>query len=343
MIVEAGFIYSIRHIPKGKRNAQTAWVADSTPVEIREATDAQAPVVCRLEVNTDFTDKPKRMLDRRYFDGRFWKPKEVPPYQAGQIERVTRERFVNTSKAYIFEDDGTPNWRRSEAVSLDDLAPCRFLESHEAKEREIVPKLHAKAADYLLVEDCIWTACPEPILKLARWSSQRHTYWDIEIVDASDVEADRSPDLYFRADRMKEAVAALKRRRREEKNPEDTGGPPKLQILRPEFFTFRYDIRPRVEYLARRAADTLKIGLAEAPVEQMIEYATLRDMLAADEVDHAALVDLLHGPVAERLGEDRWYVKDISNLRAEWDEWAEAGPALSEEDLAAVITNAPAA
>ena len=343
-IVRVAFSYTVKHIPKGKRNEVSYEILDEVPVALTDLTSAEAPTALRF-VPKEWRRSEAKPADHPWWDGRLYGPWDrsytseestatVEEMEAALL-RAKESREASYSPFYV----APSNAYNANYVAADAIPPGRTRDDGTAQRNETVAKIMRRAAQMILVDGKVYERAQEPVYALkvmSGFGSDRRSeepVYHLETIKASEVDANKDPDWIFRADRLDEAVVEIadheNRRRRHHGHPALSPEQivercvwNRVEVLMPEVLKFRYDMRPRLEREAGVALDNLKGDVADRDVDFFRVYAGLRDLMAQAPIDHDALAAMLpavadalragHSHTADRIGRtlEEWANRD---------------------------------
>lgn len=340
-IISVPFSYVVKHIPRGKRNPVEYSILDEAKVAIPDLTSKEAPTALR------FTPKEwrvsEKVADHPWWGDRLWQP--WSRVASGEQERAMTVDELLT--ALENSRDGRDNYYspfrtspskryNTEFTTLDDLPLGRTRDGGETERSEKLSTISRNATEIILVDGKVYVPAREPVYMI-----ESSSFWGrgrdkdepalyLKTIDDSEVNPSKTPDTYWRVDRLDEALTDLAEG--ENRSRERQGLEPwsiaeiakkcvwnRVEVLIPRCLRFRYDMRPRVDAVAEAAFEGLQEGLAEANVDYFQTYAAFRALMRAEPRDHEAIVAALKGGVADALRPEREHLAErIDGTVKEW-------------------------
>lgn len=359
-ILSVPFSYVVKHVPKNKRKPIEYSILEDAKVSIPDLTSVEAPTALRF-MPKDWRIETKP-ADHPWWRGRLWEP--WSRVASGGTERAMTvdeliaalESTKHGDTSYYSPFRASPRKPyNAEFTTLDALPPGRTRDSGEAERSDNLTKIAHGAAEVVFIDGKVYVPACEPVYMIdwgSGWGSGRNTADPLvflKTIRADEVSARRTPDTYWRVDRLDEALAELaeseNRRRTNHGHQElsladiiDQCVWNKVEILMPECLQFRYDMRPRVDEAAEAAFEGMKEGLAEANLNYFRTYAGFRTLMRAEPRDHEAIVAALKGDVADALRPDRGHLAE--RMDGVINEWVNRDdPAsIADADLAGLTT-----
>jgi hypothetical protein len=343
MIVTVPFSYIVKHIPKGKRNEVEFTVLDEAKVVLMDLTPEEAPAGLRF-VPKEWRRNDEQPADHPWWGGKLWEPFSYS--KSGESERaMTADELVTAlgRTAEGNDDHGSPfygvrphkPWKGT-FIAPNGLPPGRTMNDGGAERDEKLVNIASRAAELIVVGGKVHAVCPEPVYHVTHasgWGRDRRSDEPtlyLETIAEGKVSANQAPSMYWRVDRLDDAIADLaeseNHRRTHYGHEAMTAAEAekacvwnKVEVLIPECVRFRYDMKPRVDIAADQAFEGLKEGLAEADAGYFAVYAEFRALYRAVPRDHAAIVASLKGGVIEALRADREHLaRRMEETVEEW-------------------------
>jgi hypothetical protein len=212
----------------------------------------------------------------------------------------------------------------------------------DASREESIAKLNESAADLLLVDGALWSPAHEILYVM----DQRYSHGTgrnvnvMKVIEIHAVREDFEPSKYFRADRIDDALAMIAKQRGGKRAVKETEIERRIEVLRPEFLRYRYDMKPRMDKVAQEICQSMSRRLDDAEVPFMLAYAKLRDALKEEPRNYDAVAAIVGGDVAAVLDRDSQRV-DAVTLRRDWIERTDPDT-ISSEDIASLSPSAAA-
>jgi len=287
MFIPVPVAYWERGIRKGCRKTEDILCGERVEVNVVEASDHEAPVATRWKPSSlKASGHPNGVAETRWFDGRHFSPQTYSVVGEPTVH-VDAERLLRDCENGWTDANPLVGTKDCTASDLGEVAEGKLksVEDMELRARysnardKAIEDAHERASDVLLVrgEDgslSVWTACEEPVYKVDD-PRGRGDYIFVDVIGKGSI-GPLSPNFsIFRADRfddMQDHVRKLQERGASIANM------PHIHVLVPESITYD-DETPAFLAALRSAVDWGKSQLAEKDIEEIVAWATLRDML----------------------------------------------------------------
>lgn len=338
MILEVPFAYSVDVIPKGKRKPIEMTLMSSVMVDVAIVAGGDAPVVLRWhrpgEVGEGDVNPPidyRRSGDDGLLVPVFATHAREPDRPVGldeMIESAAHGRAGRTNPLFAGEEFGYHKANGREA----DFPGAAFSNSKEA---EVAAEIRALAAGLVVVDGAVFHRVrdAEPVYELHHFDwydrgagEHRHSCYVKTRTIGSIPEAQRDVRKHFRADQISEVLSAA-----QAGGADIEGWDPDLpetyaraiqervEILDATALAYRPDQGPQLLAFAAGQVSRDKDEIAEAPREQMLAYADLRDGLrsglAADAV--CGLLEAYAATMQPRRGNDEFWTRVVADRQAD--------------------------
>lgn len=326
MIVEVPYAYSVDVVPKGKRKPIEMDLMSSVAVEVSIVPGEEAPVVLRWHRSGRSGDDANPPIDYRRVGDALFVPvfeshAREPDRQVGldeMIQNVGDGRAYASNPLFAGEEFGFGEKR---AVAAD-FPGAAFSNS---KEDAVAAAIRRRAADLVSIDGAVFIRAEnaEPIYEL-----QHHHWYDrgagversscyVNTRELGSIEpAERDLRKHFRVDQLAEVLSAAEAGGAsiegwDTDRPETFRRALKehVEVVDPTALVYRPDQGPQLLAFAKGQVLRDKDEIADAPREQMMAYADLRDALKAD-LAADGVCSLLEAYAAvmrpKRDGDDFW-------------------------------------
>jgi len=291
MFIRVPVTYWERGIRKGCRKTEDILCGEWVEVNAVEVTDLEAPVATRWKAQTHkASNYPNGLAETRWFDGRHFSPQTYSVVGEPTIH-VDAERLLrDCENGHTY---GNPLVGGGRGSDISDLVEGRLksVEDMELRARysngrdNAIEEAHERASNVLLVRgddgSCtVWTACEEPVYKVDD-PRGRGDYIFVDVIGKGSIGSLHPNFGIFRADRfddMQDHVRKLQER------GASIASMPHIHVLVPESITYD-DETPAFLAAVRSAVDWGKSQIAEKDIEEIVAWATLRDMLREADAD----------------------------------------------------------
>lgn len=338
MIVTVPFAYSVDVVPKGKRKPIDMTLMSSVVVDIAVVTAEDAPVVLRWhrpgDVGSDDANPPidyRRVGDDAFFVPIFDTHAREPDRQIGLDEMIGNAGDGRCHRANPLFAGEDYSYHKARGVA-DDFPGAAFSNS---KEDEVAAEIRAKAADLVSVDGLIFRRArdAEPVYELHPFGwydraagEHRHSCYVKTKRIGSIPEAERDVRKHFRVDQLSEVLGAA-----EAEGVDIAGWDPDrpdtfrraiqehVEVLDPTALVYRPDQGPQLLAFAQGQIVRDKDEIADAPREQMMAYADLRDALkaelAADGI--CGLLEAYAAAMRPRYDDDEFWTRVVTDRQAD--------------------------
>ena len=338
MILEVPFAYAVDVVPKGKRKPIGMSLMSSVMVDVAVVAGGDAPVVLRWhrpgEVGEGEANPPieyRRVGDDVLFVPVFATHAREPDRPVGLDEMIESAKHGlpgRTNPLFAGEEFGyhRPNGREA------DFPGAAFSSSKEA---EVAAEIRANAADLVVVDGAVFRRAKdaEPVYELHHFNwydraagEHRHSCYVKTRTIGSIPETERDVRKHFRADQISEVLSAA-----EAGGADIEGWDPDLpetylraiqervEILDATALAYRPDQGPQLLAFAAAQVSRDKDEIAEAPREQMLAYADLRDGLKAGAGADAVcgLLEAYAASMQPRSGNDEFWRRVVADRKAD--------------------------
>jgi hypothetical protein len=338
MIVTVPFAYSVDVVPKGKRKPIDMTLMSSVVVDVPIVPADEAPVVLRWHRPGDAgsEDGNPAVEYRRVGVDAFFVPvfdthAREPDRQIGldeMIENAGDGRCHRANPLFAGEDF---SYHKANGVEAD-FPGAAFSNS---KEEEVAAEIRVKAADLMSVDGMIFRRAmdAEPVYELHPFGwydraagEQRQSCYVKTRRIGSIPAAERDVRKHFRVDQLSEVLGAA-----EAEGADIAGWDPDrpetfrraiqepVEVLDPTALAYRPDQGPQLLAFAQGQVSRDKDEIGDAPREQMMAYADLRDALkaglAADGI--CGLLEAYAASMRPRSGNDEFWTRVVADRQAD--------------------------
>lgn len=262
MIIEVPFIYTARVVPPRARNERAVEVIDTMPLNIRELTADEFPLVAEyLERFADIHDKGYEHI---HSDGhRFFKAIGglIPAGLEAMAQAGGPSPFQHHQRLWTAAPDARQRHGAIEGRVISD------------NRQERVAKLLEVGRRVVASEGVLFEGCGEPV-----W--RRRPGWVFEAVICTPELLESEPSLLFRADRLKDEIDARNEAAGRNEQPDLWGD---IRVHRPDLLRLSVEAVALLKEANRQLgylAEDIGRRVAETSVETFTAYATARDILA---------------------------------------------------------------
>lgn len=337
MIVTVPFAYSVDVVPKGKRKPIDMHLMSSVTVDVPVVSGEEAPVVMRWhrpgESGSEDANPPieyRRVGDAQFvpvFDTHAREPDRQIGFDE-MIENAGHGRPGRANPLFAGEEFG---YREAQGVEAD-YPGAAFSNSKEA---EVAAEIRASAADLVSVDGAIFRRATdaEPVYELHPFGwydraagEHRHScYVKTKRIGSIPV-AERDVRKHYRVDQLSEVLGAA-----EAAGVDIPGWDPDrpetfrraiqepVEILDPTALAYRPDQGPQLLAYAQGQVARDKDEIADAPRDQMMAYADLRDALkaglAADGI--CGLLEAYAAAMQPRRDNDEFWTRVVADRQAD--------------------------
>lgn len=317
MRLDVPVMFNAEVVHKGKRKAvqepQVEWVE----VEVREASDIEAPMA------TEWTRDDGTRMATRWFEGSHWIPfehydeddKRFRIDVEGLRERLARgNRFQNPLSVGV--EHVLTDFAAGRRPRFD---PADFRSVESSDRAEVHARAYHNASNTLVVDGQVWVRGSEPVYVLSRSRIERGTGRHTMRPEVTLISSARDPKDIFRADRFDDMVGEAANRYSQAVEIDDTA---RITVYIPS--SLRYDDERAALFTSFDGVlESQRRFLPTAPLPDVRTWLELAEALAAARADWnedtaAALETAADTYVAVTLTGDSYYGSEIQKALSRW-------------------------